>query len=236
MEAVGVLAAGVAHEFNNLLSIIIGHAYNGMRLNKGNEREYQRYKKIEKTGEQAAELIEKLMVFAKKRERGRHFITDVSRAIRSAVRTVMDENPKKSPIQVELKEELWPVRVAQEEIDDVLKNILDNALRAIDGKDDGHVFVSAENFRGRPAHSSLKEASKYIYIKIEDNGHGMDEKTRKHIFNPFFTTRPPGQGTGMGLAIVYTIIKEYYGSIEVESELGKGTVVHIYLPITSFLT
>lgn len=236
MEAVGVLAAGVAHEFNNLLSIIIGHAYNGMRLNKGNESEYQRYKKIEKTGEQAAELIEKLMVFAKKRERGRHFITDVSRAVRSAVRTVMEENPNKCRIDIDIKEELWPVRVAQEEIDDVLKNILDNALRAVDEKTDGYVLVSAENFRGRPAHSSLKEASKYIYIRIQDNGHGMDEKTRKHIFNPFFTTRPPGQGTGMGLAIVYTIVKEYYGSIEVESEEGKGTVFHIYLPITSFLS
>lgn len=76
MEAVGVLAAGIAHEFNNLLSIIIGHAYNGMKVNREREQEYRRYRKIEKTGEQAAELIEKLMVFGKKREKGRHFIND----------------------------------------------------------------------------------------------------------------------------------------------------------------
>lgn len=93
-------------------------------------------------------------------------------------------------------------------MDNVLNNILDNALRAIAGKDNGYVKISAENFRGQPVHSPLKETSKYVYIKIEDNGHGMDEKILSRIFNPFFTTRPPGQGTGMGLAIVYTIIKE----------------------------
>ncbi len=109
-------------------------------------------------------------------------------------------------------------------------------MRAVNGSNKGMVKISAENFKGRPVHSPLKEACKYIYIKIEDNGRGMDEKARSQIFNPFFTTREPGQGTGMGLAIVYTIVKEYYGSIDVESKKDKGTIVHVYLPTTSFLS
>jgi len=236
MEAVGVLAAGVAHEFNNLLSIIIGHAYNGMKACEEKNGNYKRYSKIEKASERAAEIIEKLMVFAQKRERGRYFINDMTRAINEAVVKARNSIPAGCNISVNIKETLWPVKIDREEIDDVLSNILDNALRAVDGMNNGIIKISAENFKGRPIHSPLKEACKYIYIKIEDNGRGMDEETRSQIFNPFFTTRDPGKGTGMGLAIVYTILKEYYGTIDVESEKGKGTAVHIYLPTISFLS
>lgn len=239
MEAVGILAAGVAHEFNNLLSIIIGHAYNGMNDSRDRPVDFKRYDKIEKTSERAAELIEKLMVFAQKRERGRAFLNDIARAIKDSVFKITAQAASaghKPDIRIDVKEELWPLKIDREEINDILFNVLDNALRAVAGKEDGYVKISAENFRGRPVNSPLKETCKYIHIEVEDNGRGMDEKTRKHIFNPFFTTRAPGEGTGMGLAIVYTVVKEYYGSIEVESEVGKGTVVHIYLPITSFLS
>jgi signal transduction histidine kinase len=236
MEAVGILAAGVAHEFNNLLSIIIGHAYNGKRVNIGRAKDYKRYRIIEKTSERAAQLIEKLMIFAQKRERGRYFIDDIAKAIDNAVRKARQSAPAGCHISIKIKEKLWPVKIDKEGIDDVLSNILDNALHAVDGSDKGFIKVSAENFKGRPLHSPLKEAYKHIYIKIEDNGCGMDEATRAKIFNPFFTTREPGQGTGMGLSIVYTIIKEYYGSIDVESEKGKGTVFHIFLPTTSFFS
>lgn len=235
MEVVGILAAGVAHEFNNLLSIIIGHAYNGMRDNKDSE-DYNRYKKIEKTGEQAAELVEKLMVFAKKRERGGAAVSDMVRAVNEIVMNAKHLAPVGCEVSIAIKEPLWLLRIDREELNDILTNILDNAFRAVAGKEHGFVKVTAENFSGRPVHSPLKEADKYIHIKIEDNGHGMDEETRGQIFNPFFTTREPGQGTGMGLAIVYTIIQEYYGTIDVESGIGKGTVFHIYLPTVSFFS
>jgi signal transduction histidine kinase len=236
MEAVGILAAGVAHEFNNLLSIIIGHAYNGMNTSKDSPEDYKRYYKIEKASERAAELIEKLMVFAQKRERGRAFLNDITRAIQATILKVTAAAASRCEISMEIADNLWPLRIDREEIDDILTNVLDNALRAVAERDDGCVKISAENFKGRPLDSPLKEICKYIYIRIEDNGSGIDEKTRKYIFNPFFTTRAPGEGTGMGLAIVYTIVKEYYGSIEVDSSVGKGTIVHIYLPITTFLS
>ena len=235
MEAVGILAAGVAHEFNNLLSIIIGHAFNGMKDNKDSD-DYNRYKKIEKTGEQAAELVEKLMVFAKKRERGGTAINDMGRVINEIVMNAKQFAPVGCDVSITIKAPLWLLRIEWEELNDILSNIIDNAFRAVEANENGFVKVTVENFNGRPVHSLLKDTDKYIHIKIEDNGYGMDEEIRNQIFNPFFTTREPGQGTGMGLAIVYTIIQEYYGTIDVESEKGKGTVFHIYLPTVSFFS
>ncbi len=103
MEAVGVLAAGVAHEFNNLLSIIIGHAYNGMKACEEKKEDYKRYSKIEKASERAAELIEKLMVFAQKRERGRYFINDMAKAINEAVVKARNSAPAGCHISVNIK-------------------------------------------------------------------------------------------------------------------------------------
>ena len=121
MEAVGVLAAGVAHEFNNLLSIIIGHAYNGMRISKEkDEKHYKRYGKIEKTGEQAAELVEKLMIFSKKRERGRAVVNDIGQAIRETVYRVKTSAPAGYRINLDIKNELWQLKIDREELDDLL--------------------------------------------------------------------------------------------------------------------
>lgn len=234
LETVGVLAAGVAHEFNNLLSIIIGHAYNGMRANQGKKDDYKRYQKIEKTGEKAAELVEKLMVFAKKRERGRAVVVDMAKTVSEIVMNMKRKAPAGCNISVNVDDQLWLIKIDREELDDIITNIMTNAFHAVEGKKNGSVRVSAKNFTGRPEHSTLREVSKYVHIKIEDDGHGMDKDVRSQIFNPFFTTRQPGKGTGMGLAIVHTIVQEYYGTIEVESMKDKGTVFHIYLPVTSF--
>jgi signal transduction histidine kinase len=234
LETVGVLAAGVAHEFNNLLSIIIGHAYNGMRTSQGRKEDYKRYQKIEKTGEQAAELVEKLMVFAKKRERGRAVVTDMAKALSEIVMSMKRKAPAGCDTSADVDDDLWLIKIDREELDDIISNIMANAFHAVEGKERSFVRVSAKNFTGRPDRSTLREVSKYVYIKIEDNGHGMDKDVRSQIFNPFFTTREPGKGTGMGLAIVHTIVQEYYGTIEVESKKDRGTVFHIYLPVTSF--
>lgn len=230
LEAVGVLAAGVAHEFNNLLSIIIGHSYSGFNSALEDSPDYKRYSKIIKTSERASELVDKLMIFAQKRDRGKFLIRDMSKAIQNSALKMKDKLPPGCDFIVDVDEDLLDVKMDREELDDVLCNILDNALRALEGRENGHVKLTAKNFRGRPPQSLVRKRCRYIYISIEDNGHGMSVETREQIFNPFFTTRDPGQGTGLGLAIVYAIINEYYGSILVDSEKDKGTIFHIYLP------
>ncbi|MCP4149210.1 MAG: GAF domain-containing protein [bacterium] len=235
MEAVGILAAGVAHEFNNLLSVILGHAYNGIRDTDKESKNHKRFTKIEKSSERAAKLVDKLLIFAQKRERGRFFIKEMPKAINEAIVKIKSKAPGVYEIVSKIQPALWPVKIDQEDLEEMFANILDNALRAVYGKEGGSIKITAENFRGKPGTSPVKRAAKYIYIKIEDNGHGMSEETRANIFHPFFTTREPGEGTGLGLAIVYAIIQEYYGAIDVESKLDEGTAIHIYLPTTPFL-
>ncbi|MCP4217658.1 MAG: GAF domain-containing protein [bacterium] len=237
MEAVGILAAGVAHEFNNLLSIITGHAYNGIRLSDRKSADYKRFSKIEKASERAAELIEKLMIFAQKRDRGRIFIENIETAIQEAVVRLKNKvSDNDVPINMHIGEELWPVKIDSDEIHELLTNILDNSLYAICDNEDGRIDIYVENFKGKPRTSPIGNVGKYIYLRISDNGCGMDEDTRNNAFNPFFTTKPPGKGTGMGLSIVYATIQEYYGTVELESEKDKGTTIHVYLPTTAFLS
>jgi len=231
MEAVGLLASGVAHEFNNLLSIIMGHSYSGILESLKGDPNYKRYDKIGKAGERAADLVEKLMVFAQQRERQKYYIKDLKSVIRDAVMQAEHSCPQGCKLTLEIDDKLWPVRIDRDEFEDVLSNILNNALQAVCGQQSGAIAVTARNIDAESAPPSLLlHTDKYVYIKIQDNGHGMDEKTRSQIFNPFFTTRDPGQGTGLGLAIVYVIVNEYHGHIDVESEVGKGTVFHIYFP------
>lgn len=230
MDAVGILAAGVAHEFNNLLSIIIGHAYNGYNDSDGESQNKKRYDKIIKSSERAAELVDKLMIFAQKRERGKYFIDDLKRAIQSSVFKIRDRVPPGCDIALNIQDDLWTVRIDRQELDDVMSNLLDNALWALDKKEGGRVLVSAENISGNTLPSRLRRHQKYVCIRVEDNGIGMSRETLEQIFNPFFTTRDPGQGAGLGLPIVYAIVNEYYGIIHVDSQPGKGSVVYVYLP------
>jgi signal transduction histidine kinase len=233
MEAVGILASGIAHEFNNLLSIIMGHSYTGMLDNPKTEKNYRRYEKIEKAGEKAADLVEKLMAFAQKRDTERIYIKDLEKSIYKHVMSIRRSVTEICDISVNIKEKLWPIMIDKREFDDIMSNILENAAHAVlvSKNEGGRIIVSVKNFTGRPPHSPYPiQLNKYIHIKIEDNGHGMEKNTLSQIFNPFFTTKGPGKGIGLGLAIVYSIIKDNNGSIDVESEPGKGTAFHIYLP------
>ncbi len=231
MEAVGILAAGVAHEFNNLLSIIIGHAYNGMKVSRDQEAHRKRYRKIEEISERASDLVDKLMIFAQKRDRGEFSISNFEKAVRGTVLKVKDKAPKGCTLSIDITPPLWDITLDREDFHNILSNILDNAFLAVAEKEDGHVDISAENFEGRPRCSQFKKNCRYIQLTVQDNGAGMDEETREQMFNPFFTTRDPGQGTGLGLAIVYTLVNEYYGCIQVDSKQDKGTTVTVYLPI-----
>ena len=98
-------------------------------------------------------------------------------------------------------------------------NILDNAAFAVEGKENAEVDIT------------IRKDAKYAYVEIQDNGKGMSEETKNKIFNPFFTTKPVGQGTGLGLSIIYKVIKNHQGTIDVQSEVGKGTKFTIKIPL-----
>lgn len=231
MEAIGILSAGISHEFNNILSIIIGNAQMGLIKCKPNDQHCNRYKKIETSSKRASDIIEKLMLFTEHRQKIKYFKSNISKIIEISIKDLKNLLKKLNKPDIKLvtniEKDLNKVKFDKEDIYIVLKNMYDNAIDAL--SDGGIITITAKNFEGIPPESSL-DLNKYVHISIEDNGIGMDEKAKNNIFTPFFTTKDPGRRKGMGVSEAYIIIREHYGSILVESEISKGTVIHIYLP------
>ncbi len=228
METIGIFAAGIAHEFNNLLSIIIGNAHLGLVSSDPKNNFYTRFSKIIKSGESASELIEKLMVFTNLKPRSKFISYNIKEILNTTIQELIIEKKTNASFRININDELWPLNMAEEDIIIVFSNILSNAIDAM--QNDGVLEISISNFNG-----NLKEScvfnEKYLTISFRDNGIGIDKKIIDKIFDPFFTTKEPGKGTGLGLYIVYAIVKQYEGEIKFISEINKGTTVEIYLPI-----
>lgn len=231
MEAIGILSAGISHEFNNILSIIMGNVQMGIKQCKSDGIHYKRYKKIEKTSKRACEIIEKLMLFTEHRKKIKYFVNDISKIIETSIINFKNSLKKLNKPNIQLitniEKNLDKVKVDKEDICFVLKSTYNKSIDALHNK--GTITITAKNFKGIPPESEL-DSKKYIHLSIRDNGIGMDEETKNNIFTPFFATKDPGRWTGIGFSEVYIIIKEHEGYIAVESEIGKGTIMSIYLP------
>jgi PAS domain S-box-containing protein len=228
MEAVGTLAGGIAHDINNLLMGIQGHA-SLMILDLGSSHpHYKMLKSIEEQVKSGADLTWQLLSFA----RGGKFElkpTDLN-AIIKRTSGMFGRTKKEISINKSLGQDLWPVEVDRGQIEQVLLNLYVNAWQAMPSG--GALFLETKNvildeayvkpFNARPGN--------YVKISVTDTGVGMDEKTLKRIFEPFFSTKKMGRGTGLGLATVYGIIKSHEGIINVYSEKGHGATFNIYLP------
>jgi signal transduction histidine kinase len=171
------------------------------------------------------------MLFTEHRQKIKYFKSNISKIIEISIKDLKNLLKKLNKPDIKLvtniEKDLNKVKFDKEDIYIVLKNMYDNAIDAL--SDGGIITITAKNFEGIPPESSL-DLNKYVHISIEDNGIGMDEKAKNNIFTPFFTTKDPGRRKGMGVSEAYIIIREHYGSILVESEISKGTVIHIYLP------
>ena len=228
MKAIGTLSGGIAHNFNNILMGIQGHASLMMIGKEPRHPDYDHLRGIEASIKSAVKLTRDLLGFG----RGGKYVskpTDLNALIRN-------ENKKfcqmKKEIQIHGKyeEKLWPVEVDRGQIRQTLLNLYVNAWQAMPGG--GDIFIQTANVI--PDESDIKsfaiDPGRYIRISVTDTGIGMDEATRKKIFDAFFSTRGSGQGSGLGLASAYGIVKNHGGFINVSSEKGKGSTFNIYLP------
>ncbi|GFO70055.1 hypothetical protein GMLC_36340 [Geomonas limicola] len=232
MESVGRLAGGVAHDFNNMLSVIIGHANLAlMRLEKGDGQKLRSdLDQIGKAAERSAGLTRQLLAFARKQTIAPKSL-DMNLAVKGMLgmlRRIIGEN-------IELSWNpaagLWPVKMDPSQLDQVLANLCVNARDAI--RDVGRIVIEVANrsFDGNYRATHLEVlGTDYVLLTVRDDGCGMDPETLPHIFEPFFTTKALGEGTGLGLATVYGIVKQNDGFIDVASEPGVGTTFSIYLP------
>ena len=230
MEAVGTLAGGVAHDFNNILTGVIGYVELGMMRLPTTHPVRAHLEKVKDLGERAATLTRQLLAFSRRQ------VLDVKPLDLNAVvaelakflRRVIGEDVA---LRLIPGEALWTVHADRAALEQILMNLCLNARDAM--PDGGELLIETTNVvldeeyqRARP----WALPGRYTMLMVSDTGAGMDEETMEHIFEPFFTTKEVGKGSGLGLAMVYGLVKQHNGLIHVYSEVGKGTTFKVYLP------
>lgn len=228
MKAIGTLAGGIAHNFNNMLMAIQGLTSLMMIGKEPSHPDYKHMQGIERSIKKAVELTRDLLGYA----RGGKYEpkpTDLNALIRDENK-IFCQMKKEIQIHGKYEEELWPAEVDRGQIQQTLLNLYLNAWQAM--PNGGDIFLQTENviLYESDVKSFAIDPGRYIRISVTDTGMGMDEATRNQIFEPFFSKRGSGQGTGLGLASVYGIVKNHGGFIKVYSEKGKGSTFNIYLP------
>jgi len=228
MEAVGALAAGIAHDFNNLLMGMQGYDSLMLMDIDPTHPHYERLKGIQQLIQSGANLTRQLLGFARG---GKYEVkpTDLNEIIRKSS-TMFARTKKELTIRRKYQKDLWTVEVDRGQIEQVFLNLYINAWQAMPGG--GELYLETQNVTLDEWYIKpyQVEPGRYVKISVTDTGVGMDEATRQRIFEPFFSTKEIGQGTGMGLASVYGIVKNHGGYINVYSEEGKGTTFTVYLP------
>ncbi len=232
MESVGRLAGGVAHDFNNMLGIILGHTELAMENVPHHSPITSDLDEIQKAAQRSAELTRQLLAFARKQTASPKVIdlNDTITHMIKMLRRLIGEDIDLTWIS---GAGLWPVKIDPAQTHQLLANLCVNARDAINGV--GHITIETRNVTiNEPYYSYHAKIppGEYVTMAVMDNGCGIDESTRENLFEPFFTTKEVGQGTGLGLSTVYGIVKQNDGYIEVISEPGKGAAFNIYLPKT----
>ncbi|MFZ0734601.1 MAG: PAS domain S-box protein [Candidatus Sulfotelmatobacter sp.] len=228
LEAIGRLAGGVAHDFNNILSIIMGHGE--LLLAAGvDERTKNGLDQMRRAALRAASLTQQLLAFSRKQVLQPR-VLDLNEAVTDVQKMLARVIGEDVELVACLQPSLMSVKVDPGQVEQVLMNLAINARDAMPqgGKlamETANVAIGTEEARDLDL-----LPGRYVMLKVSDTGQGMDSSTIPHIFEPFFTTKPVGKGTGLGLATVYGIVKQSGGSIQVESELGRGSTFRVYLP------
>ncbi|MHB8056465.1 MAG: ATP-binding protein [Desulfuromonadaceae bacterium] len=230
MESVGRLAGGVAHDFNNMLGVILGHAELAIMKTGPSQPLSAHLEEIHKAAERSADLTRQLLAFARKQTVVPK-VLELNETVSGMLRMLQRLIGEDIGLTWRPGTKLWPVKLDPSQIDQILANLCVNARDAIN--DTGRITIETGNKTIDTGYcTSNPEAAEgeYVWLAISDDGCGMDKETRAHIFEPFFTTKKVGEGTGLGLATVYGIVKQNNGFINVYSEAGQGTTFAIYLP------
>ncbi|PTN36769.1 ATP-binding protein [Desulfonatronum sp. SC1] len=231
MEAVGILAGGVAHDFNNLLHVMRGNIELLARDMSIGSQGRERLKAVIRSQDRAAELVRQLLLFSRKAESCKVAV-DVNREAREVVRMLERTIPKMVSLELHLAPKIGPVSGDPVQIEQVLLNLINNAVDAM--PEGGRLVVETSSVDLDQDFVQLHAdavAGPHVLLTVTDTGCGMDSATLKHVFDPFFTTKGVGQGTGLGLASVYGIVKGHGGHIHCCSESGRGATFRIYLPV-----
>ncbi len=231
MDAIGVLAGGIAHDFNNMLQVILGFTDLALSKISSTSPLFNDLQKIKNTTEKAANLVQKLLAFSRRQFLEKKAV-DLNELLLEHVAMLKRIIPENIDLIVSTDAKKSTVFVDYAGMEQVIMNIALNARDAM--PEGGTLTIETKNEIIRETLSDPKKALKpgeYLTLTFKDNGIGMNEEIISKIFEPFFTTKPKGRGTGLGLSVVWGIIKQHDGHIEVWSEPNKGSMFKIYFPI-----
>jgi PAS domain S-box-containing protein len=230
LESIGRLAGGVAHDFNNVLTVILGNVEMMLMESDPSQQLYSDLKEIETAANRSADLTRQLLGFARKQT-----VTPKSLNLNETVTDMLKILERLIGEGINLiwrpSNDLWNVKIDPSQVDQILANLSVNARDAVDGV--GKLIVETENVILDEAYCQTHPdlaPGEYVMLAVSDNGPGMDQDVLDKLFEPFFTTKEVGEGTGLGLATVFGIVKQNEGFIDVYSEPGVGSVFKVYLP------
>jgi two-component system, cell cycle sensor histidine kinase and response regulator CckA len=230
MESVGRLAGGVAHDFNNMLGVILGHTEMAMEQVDPALPLHADLDEIRKATERSSDLTRQLLAFARKQTISPK-VLDLNETVERTLKMLRRLLGEDIHLKWQPEAGLWQVKMDQSQIDQILANLCVNARDAISGV--GKITLETENVRFDATYCADHAGfvpGEYVLLALSDDGCGMDKGTLSHLFEPFFTTKGIGKGTGLGLATVYGIVRQNNGFINVYSEPDRGTTFRIYLP------
>jgi PAS domain S-box-containing protein len=230
MESVGRLAGGVAHDFNNMLGVILGRTEMAMEKLDPELPLFEDLQEIQKAARRSADLTRQLLAYARKQPATPRVLqlNETVEGMLKMLRRLIGEDTELAWLPGAAP---WPILVDPVQIDQVLANLCVNARDAIRGV--GQVKIETGNASLDPSFCASRDGAEpgdFVWLSVSDNGCGMDGEVMAHLFEPFFTTKEVGLGTGLGLAMVYGIVKQNNGFIEARSTPGQGSSFKVYLP------
>jgi CheY-like chemotaxis protein len=230
MEAVGQLTGGIAHDFNNMLAVVVGGIDLGLRRLNGPRREVMMHLNNAMEGAtRAAALTRRLLSFARSEPLLPERVD--SKELIGGMSDLLDRTlGERIRVEVGLAPDTWPIYVDSHQLENAIVNLAVNARDAMDGQ--GLMRISTENVKLAANQVGDIRPGDYVKISVTDTGCGMPRDVLERAFEPFFTTKPVGKGTGLGLSQIFGFAHQSGGEVGIESEVGRGTIVSIYLPRT----
>jgi PAS domain S-box-containing protein len=232
LESIGTLAGGIAHDLNNILSPVL-ISVGLLKLEDTSPEQLKLLDTIETSGRRGADMVRQVLAFARGVD-GKRTSVSIRHLVREVQKILHETIPRNIDLQTSSPVDLWPVNADVTQLNQVLMNLCVNARDAM--PEGGTLKIEAANVVLDEVYTGLLgalAAGAYVRVVVSDTGTGMSRETQERIFEPFFTTKDVGKGTGLGLSTVLTIVKSHQGAIDVHSELGRGTTITMYFPVTS---
>ena len=231
MEAIGTLAGGIAHDFNNILSVIIGYAEMAEQDSTAGSMAKNDIKQVLKASNRAKDLVKRILSFSRHTDT-EPVVVQVAAVIHETIKLLRSSLPSTIAIREDVDPESGYILADPTQIHQILMNLCTNAFHAME--ETGGIlsislrkkYLQCSDF---PSESNIQPGD-FLELSIADTGSGIAPEIQKKIFDPYFTTKEVGKGTGMGLAIIHGIVKSYGGFVTFESQAGEGTVFHAYFP------